>query len=132
MDVTPEQTEYLSSHQWAVLATGRKDGSPQVSMVGYSWNGEAIVVTFRQGSAKRHNMARQSRVALLVPDGRRALTVYGDATLLEEDPERIEAFAAMMARYGAPEQPAETLAEQLDREGRVCARIQPTALDLHD
>ena len=35
MDVDTEQQEYLAGHQWAVLSTGRKDGSPQTSMVAY-------------------------------------------------------------------------------------------------
>ena len=59
--------EYLKDHQWAVLATGRKDGSPQTSMVAYVWDGQDLLMTFRQHSAKRHNMARQPRVSVLGP-----------------------------------------------------------------
>ena len=45
MDVTPEQQVYLTGHQWAVLATGRKDGSPQASMIAYVWDGEQLANT---------------------------------------------------------------------------------------
>ena len=31
----PDQLSYARSHLWAILATGRLDGSPQQSMVGY-------------------------------------------------------------------------------------------------
>src|SRR3954449_3581416 len=100
MDLNPAQQEYLTGHQWAVLATGRKDGSPQTSMVAYVWDGEHLLITFRRGSAKHHNMARQPRVAVLVPDGERALTVYGEAELLEEDPDRVAAYTAILGGFG--------------------------------
>jgi PPOX class probable F420-dependent enzyme len=131
MDVTPEQQEYLAGHQWAVLATGRKDGSPQASMIAYVWNGEHIIVTFRRGSAKRHNIMRQPRVALVVPDGRRALTVYGEGDLLEEGPDRIHAYAAILAGFGISPAP-DDLEAQMDAEARVALRIRPERLELHD
>jgi PPOX class probable F420-dependent enzyme len=132
MEVTAEQAAFLGAHQWATLATGRKDGSPQVSMVGYAWDGNQILVTFRRSSAKRHNIARQPRVAVLVADGRRALTLYGDADLLEEDPTRVEAFERILAGFGAPARPRDELARQMDDEQRVAVRIRPTSADLHD
>jgi PPOX class probable F420-dependent enzyme len=132
MEPTAEEAEYLASHTLAALATGRKDGSPQVSMIGYAWDGTSVLVTFRRTSAKRHNIARQPKVALLVPDGRRALTVYGDGELLEQDPGRIEGFEAVMAAFGAPTRPRDELVTQLDDERRVVVRITPTAFDLHD
>ena len=131
LDLTNDEQEYLTTHQWAVLATGRKDGSPQVSMVGYALDGTDILATFRRTSAKRHNMARQPRVALLIPDGRRALTVYGKAELLEEDPARVEAFASILAGFGFPT-PPEELADQMDAERRVAVRIRPTQVELHE
>ncbi len=131
MDVTPEQQEYLGGHQWAVLATGRKDGSPQASMIAYVWDGEHLLVTFRRGSAKRHNIVRQPRVAVLVPDGRRALTVYGDAALLEEGPDRVAAYAAILAGFGISPAP-DDLEAQMDAEARVAVRIRPAQVELHD
>ena len=132
MEPTVEEAEYLAGHSMATLATGRKDGSPQVSMVGYAWDGSDVLVTFRRSSAKRHNIARQPRVALLIPDGRKALTVYGDAELLEQDPGRVEGFEAVMAAFKAPARPREEIVKQLDDEGRVVVRIRPTMFDLHE
>jgi PPOX class probable F420-dependent enzyme len=129
VDATLE--EYLNGHQWAVVATGRKDGSPQASMIAYVWDGEYVLVTFRQRSAKRHNIARQPRVALVIPDGRRALTIYGTAELLEEDPERVNAYAAILAGFGVSPVP-DDIVNQMDTEGRVAARIRPELIDLHD
>jgi PPOX class probable F420-dependent enzyme len=132
VEPTGEQAEYLAGHRWGVLATGRKDGSPQQSMIGYKWDGNDVLVTFRRTSAKRHNIARQRRIALVVPDGRRALTLYGEADLLEDDPERVESFEAILAGFGAPGRPRDQLVTQLDTEGRVVARIRPTRVELHE
>ena len=132
MEFTTEQAEYLTAHQWATLATGRKDGSPQASMIGYARDGNELLVTFRRASAKYRNISRQPRVALVVADGRRALTVYGEAELIEQDPRRVEVFAQILGRFGAPASPHDELARQLDGEGRVVARIRATGADLHE
>ena len=132
MEFTTEQAEYLTAHQWATLATGRKDGSPQVSMIGYALDGNELLVTFRRASAKYRNISRQPRVALVVADGRRALTVYGEAELIEQDPRCVEVFAQILGRFGAPASPHDELARQLDGEGRVVARIHTTGADLHE
>ena len=132
MELTVEQADYLAAHHWAALATGRKDGSPQMSMIGYAWDGQSIIVSFRRYSAKHHNISRQARVALLVPDGRRALTVYGDAEVLEDDPRRVDAFSKMLASFGAPAASHDELARQMDEEARVVVRIAPASADLHE
>ncbi len=131
MDIDATVEEYLNGHQWAVVATGRKDGSPQASMIAYVWDSQNVLMTFRQRSAKRHNIVRQPRVALVIPDGRRALTIYGTAELLEHDPERVNAYAAILARFGVSPVP-DDIASQMDSEGRVAARIRPEQVDLHD
>ena len=49
MDVSTEHQEYLNEHRFGVLSTGRKDGSPQASMVGVFFDGSDFLVTFRRG-----------------------------------------------------------------------------------
>jgi hypothetical protein len=34
MSMTTDERTFLAAHVWAVLATGRRGGSPQLSMVG--------------------------------------------------------------------------------------------------
>jgi PPOX class probable F420-dependent enzyme len=131
MQLTPEQAEFLGSHQWAVLSTGRRDGSPQSSLIGYCVDGDDVVLTFRRSSAKYHNVARQPRVVLLVPDGRTAITVYGDGELVEQDPDRADAYAKILASFGAPVSPREDLVRSLDEEDRTILRIHPTTVFLN-
>ena len=70
MAYTDTQLEFLSAHRWAVLATGRPDGSPQQAMVGYALDDEGrILVLTRSFTAKWRNALRQPRVSLTVPDG---------------------------------------------------------------
>ena len=132
MEVSPEHIEFMNDHKFAVLSTGRRDGSPQASMVGYVYDGDDILVVFRRSSAKYHNIARQPRVVLSVPDGRRVLTVYGDGELVEKDPDRVDAFQAILSSYGMPESSRDELATTMDEEQRVILRIHPTAVTLHD
>ncbi|HTN79651.1 MAG TPA: pyridoxamine 5'-phosphate oxidase family protein, partial [Acidimicrobiales bacterium] len=66
--LTDEQRSYLTDHMWAVLATGRMDGSPQVSMIGYVLDAEdRMVISIKSYTAKWKNALRQPRVAIMVP-----------------------------------------------------------------
>lgn len=62
---------FLRSHHRAVLATARRDGTPQLSpvTVGVNDAGQAVVST-RETAMKTHNVRRDPRVWLCVlPDG---------------------------------------------------------------
>jgi PPOX class probable F420-dependent enzyme len=132
MELTPEHREFLTDHKFSILSTGRRDGSPQASMIGHAVDGSDVVVTFRRSSAKYRNIRRQPRVVLSVPDGRRVLTIYGDGELVETDPERVDGFARILASFGAPEQPREQMTKSMDDEDRVVLRIHPTAVELQN
>ena len=82
--ITEAQRAFLTAHRWAVLATGRRDGSPQQSMVGYLLDDEGrLVVSAKAYTAKWRNARRQPRVSLTVPDDRAHLVVYGTAECIE-------------------------------------------------
>ena len=132
MELTPEHVEFLTEHKFSILSTGRRDGSPQASMVGHAADGNDVVVTFRRSSAKYRNIGRQPRVVLSVPDGRRVFTLYGDGELVESDPERVDGYARILASFGAPEQSREQLTKSMDDEDRVVLRIHPTAVELQN
>jgi PPOX class probable F420-dependent enzyme len=129
--IDPDVSTFLTEHQWAVLSTGRRDGSPQASLVGYCWDGADVLVTFRRSSAKYHNIRRQPRVVLLAFDGRKGATVYGDGELVEQDPARVDGYAAILASFGAPATPRAEMVRSLDDEDRVVLRIHPTTTMLH-
>ena len=87
---TETQEAYLKNHKLAVLATGRQDGSPQVSLIAYHWDGTDIVIAPRRRSAKWKNALRQPNLALLVQDGSKQLIIYGKVEGIDEEPLRTE------------------------------------------
>ncbi len=143
--ITPEQDEFLKSHVLAVLATGRRDGSPQISTNNYSYDGEYIYFSVTTTRAKWVNTRRQPRVAVVINDGRKQVVVYGAAEGISEDPERLRLFrqhsAFTRANGGTgpgnrpppalPEDDAE-YAKQLDEAGRVLLRIKPDEVFKND
>ena len=53
MAYTAEEKAFLESHVWAVLATGRRDGSPQQAMVGYTLDGDGrLLISTRTPTAR--------------------------------------------------------------------------------
>lgn len=106
---TAEQRRYLEGHTWAVLATGRADGSPQQSMVGYVVDGEGrLVVSAKQYTAKWRNTVRNPNVSITVPDGQSHLVVYGTAETVDTDPLRAELSADVFARIAGTDRPDPT------------------------
>jgi Pyridoxamine 5'-phosphate oxidase len=62
--LTGEETAFLHEHQWGVLATTRRDGSPQQSMVGYVVDDHGrIVVSVKSHTAKWKNARRHPQSA---------------------------------------------------------------------
>ena len=128
MQLTDEQRQYLESHQLAVLGTGKRDGSPQLSMINYRFDGSHIFISVTSDRAKWTNTQRQPKVALLVPDGRRQLVVYGAVEGIPGGPARDAAIAAIRAGMGNPLAPDADMAafsKQLDEAKRVVLKITP-------
>lgn len=125
----PDHLAYAKDHLWAVLATGRADGSPQQSMVGYVVDDEGrLVVSAKAYTAKWKNAVRQPRVSITVPDGRAHLVVYGTAETIDADPLRAELTADVFAALGGTgdrPDPADII-DSLDEQQRTVIRITPT------
>lgn len=127
-DWDPEHLEFARAHVWAVLATGRADGSPQQSMIGYLVDPEGrLVISAKAYTAKWKNALRQPKVSVTVPDGRAHLVVYGAAETIDADPLRAELTALVFgALSGNPPPEPSSLTELLDQQQRTVLRIIPT------
>lgn len=126
-ELTPTQHSYLAERQLCILGTGRRDGSPQLSMVTYLFDGERFLTSVTTDRAKYWNARRQPRVSLLVPDGRRQIVVYGRAEILEGQP-RDEAIIAIRAHQGDPlpdDYDLDRFSRRLDELGRRVLSITP-------
>ncbi len=130
--MTPEQETFLREHDLCVLATGRRDGSPQVSTVYYHFDGTDIVISATTDRWKYINAMRQPRVAVLVNDGRRQLIVYGRAEGVPNDPERLQLTRRVREHRGAAVPDDATLAAELTRDKRAMIRITPEVVRSND
>lgn len=134
MTYTDQQREFLDGHSLGVLATGRRDGSPQQSMVVYAVDDEGrILVSAKAYTAKWKNALRQPRVSLTVPDGRVHLLVYGTAETIDEDPARADLTADVFAAFSGGERPdPESIVDTLDEQERTVLRITPEKVLFHE
>jgi PPOX class probable F420-dependent enzyme len=125
---------FLRDHLWAVLATSRRDGSPQQSMVGFVLDDEGrLVVSTKSYTAKWKNAMRQPQVSLAVTDGRAHLVVYGEAEAIDRDPARAELTADVFARLSGGTRPdPESIVALLDEQRRTVLRITPTGRVFHE
>src|SRR5689334_16621700 len=105
-DLPEEAVAFLDERHLATLTTLRRDGSPHVVAIGFTWDddaGLARVISFGP-SQKAHNLvaAPGSRAAVCQVDGGRWLTLEGPAAVTD-DPDRVaEAVRRYALRYSEP------------------------------
>ena len=126
MALTDDQKQWLAEHTIAVLATGKRDGSPQVSTIYYGWDGTHAYISVTSDRAKWKNAMRNPNVALLVPDGRRQLIAYGTAEGIT-DPDERDRWSIWLREQRGAEVPADRAAfrAELDAANRVILKITP-------
>ena len=76
-------TDFLKNHRLGIVATGKRDGSTQLSIVSCVIKGSDIVVSTGSATAKYKNARRNPKVSLAVYDGPTCVVVYGEARLLQ-------------------------------------------------
>ena len=131
--LTDEERAFLVGHTWAILATGRGDGSPQQSMIGYRVDEhDRLVISAKAFTAKWKNALRRPQVCVAVPDGRACLVLYGRAEAIADDPERAELTADVFAALSGAERPdPAAIVPMLDEQQRTVLRITPERVFLH-
>ena len=129
-----EQQQFLADHVWAVLATSRRDGSPQQALVGYPLDEQGRIICSTQAfTAKWYNAVREPKVCITVPDGRVNVVVYGTAEAITTDPERAELTADFLAAVRGQERPEpSTIVGWLDEQRRTVLRITPKKVLMHE
>lgn len=120
-DMNNLQREFLASHRLGVLATSRRSGAPQVSIIAYNFDGNDVVISTGNQSAKYRNVSKRPDVSLIVTDGPKAVTVYGTASIVNGT----DAEALRDTRLQS-QRPAGTPARALPNRGeRVIIRFVP-------
>ncbi len=85
MPPTPEQEEIIREERLAILATLRRDGSPQLTPINYIYQDGRFLISTTRDRAKYHNVRRNPQVSLCIlrPEGRPYVTVFGRAQIEE-------------------------------------------------
>ncbi len=117
---------FLNGKRNAILATLKKDGSPQLTPVWYRWDGEQFWVSITKDRAKYKNLRRDARLSLCIDDAETFTTVIasGKARLTEEN---LWADTQKIAeRYRGPEEgPTYVKRMQENKEPRVLVVLKP-------
>ncbi|GAA4474691.1 F420-dependent biliverdin reductase [Rhodococcus olei] len=125
-DLTDEALAFLTDRHLASLTTLRRDGTPHVVAVGFTWDPErhlARVIT-NGGSQKALNAHRGGYAAVTQIDGPRWLTLEGDARVSDDPDDVAEAVARYAHRYRPPrENPTRVVIEIRVRRALGLARL---------
>ena len=68
MLLSKEQLLFIESNKLCILGTVKNDGSPQISLVYYDWDGEFLYISVTSDRAKWKNAIRNPNIAILIPD----------------------------------------------------------------
>ena len=95
--------DLLERANFAHLATIRPDGSPQSSVMWFSWDGEVIKMTHTKNRQKFANLQKEPRIALSVLDFEnpyRFVEVRAKLESIEDDDAEGSFYQSLMTRYG--------------------------------
>ena len=103
-ELGPPARAFLTERHLATFTTLRRDGSPHVVPVGFTWDAETLLarVISSRGSAKVQQARRGRRAALSQVDGRRWLTLEGVTEVLEDPASVRDAEQRYAVRYRVP------------------------------
>ncbi|MGF7120704.1 PPOX class F420-dependent oxidoreductase [Rhodococcus sp. AG1013] len=102
--LTAAAGEFLTERHLATLTTLRKDGSPHVVAVGFTWDPDkriARIIT-NDSSQKARNADRGGYAAVSQVDGGRWLTLEGSARVMSDPASVAEGVERYTARYRQP------------------------------
>ena len=117
---------FLNGKHNAILATIKKDGSPQLTPMIYRWDGEQFWISTTKDRAKYTNITRDPRISLCIDDAATTTTVIatGKARITEEN--LWADTLKIVERYRGPEQAAAYVKSMQDKkEPRVILILKP-------
>jgi F420H(2)-dependent biliverdin reductase len=122
----PEAQTFLTERHLATLTTIRRDGSPHVVPVGFTWDATAglvRIITFASAQKVR-NLASwpTPRAVVCQVDGGRWLTFEGLAHVTDEPSRVAEAVRRYSARYRVPRQRDDRVAIEVTID-RILGRV---------
>jgi PPOX class probable F420-dependent enzyme len=123
----PDQAilDFVQAHRLAVMATQRRAGPPQLTMINYLFDGKDYLVTDRGQSVKAKHLRRRPELSMAIVDGRQQVIVNGTATLIEDLDEVVKIAAGLREHAGMPAQTPQEMRDWAVREERVIIVFSP-------
>ncbi len=125
MALSQEDTQrFLSEPRNTILGTLRKDGSPQLNPMWFSWTGEVFYISTTRTRFKYQHILRDPRVTLCIDEAEtlKTLIVEGRATVREHD--IWEITQRIVEKYVQPDYVAARMA-RFRSEPRVLIVVKP-------
>lgn len=116
---------FLDERRYAVLATINDSGMPQLTAIWYELQGDEVMMNTAAGRLKHRNLQRDPRLSICIVDGERYVTLYGRATLHDNQAEAQADDYCLAIRYDGPEQAEERL-PAIALQQRVTLRVALT------
>ncbi|MGE5333716.1 MAG: PPOX class F420-dependent oxidoreductase [Nitrososphaerota archaeon] len=115
---------FLQEPRFGVLATTRRGGIPQQSVVWYDLDGDEILMNTAVGRAKNSNLRRDERASLCVPDGYRYITLEGTVEIIDDQTTAQADIRRLAVRYRGEAAGNKQADEVYSRQQRVTIRLK--------
>jgi PPOX class probable F420-dependent enzyme len=118
--------QFLVEEQMAVVSTLNKDGSPFVTTIWYQLQEDGTIIMSTPGQTQKvRNLRRDPRVAICVGDAMRSVSLYGVATITEDQGVVRQDLELLAARYIKEEAAREPALAFFLQQGRVSLHVKP-------
>ncbi len=131
MNTIPQEYQDLlkpETRALAVLATIMKDGTPQISPLWFSWDGQCILINTAKGRVKDRNMREHPTIALAILDPKistRYIQIRGKVIEINESGADAHINALSLKYDGMPW-------TKVPGQIRVQYKILPEHVDVHE
>lgn len=119
--------QFLREDHVAVVSTLNKDGSPFVTMIWYLLQEDGTLIMSTPGRTQKvKNLQRDPRIAVCVGDEARSVSLYGTATISEDQNVVRQDLELLAARYIKDEAARAPALSFFLQQGRVSLHLKPT------
>ena len=108
-----------------MLATQRRAGAAQLTLIAYQFDGETLAISTRGPSQKAKNLRRRPEASMAIIDGARQLIVYGTVGVVEDEADVLRVHSERIRRIAQREETDDELKQRLLREERVVLVLTP-------
>lgn len=115
---------FLEERRFAVLATINADGTPHLSTMWYSLEGDTILMNTKAGRIKDRNMRRDPRISVCFEEGYSYVTISGTVEMIDDQEIAQADIFKLATRYDGEESAREQMEQSFSKEQRVTLHLK--------